>query len=191
MYICINKVFPTSVDDCLYFASRFLKTSVNTWVIRQVIIDVIISTTEHIQMHRFLTSWQLTVLETSWAPWQQRMKPARFSRIQTTDSNTNRLTCVRETRGNEVMVQSKSNTSQSYYSSMHTVPCRICENVNNFNKIREIWWNLYLTYIILALKSGIRKWHVYYCLKFAFDLLMFLKKSLMFTKTAFIWSKIQ
>lgn len=39
-----------------------------------------------------LTSLQLVILETSWAPWQQRMNPARLRSTHTTDSSTNTLT---------------------------------------------------------------------------------------------------
>lgn len=39
-----------------------------------------------------LTSRQLVILETSWAPWQQRMNPARLRSTHTTDSRTNTLT---------------------------------------------------------------------------------------------------
>lgn len=39
-----------------------------------------------------LTSWQLVILETSWAPWQHRMNPARLRSTHTTDSRTNTLT---------------------------------------------------------------------------------------------------
>lgn len=41
---------------------------------------------------RVLTSLQLVILETSWAPWQQRMNPARLRSTHTTDSRTNTLT---------------------------------------------------------------------------------------------------
>lgn len=42
--------------------------------------------------YNILTSLQLVILETSWAPWQQRMNPARLRRTHTTDSRTNTLT---------------------------------------------------------------------------------------------------
>ncbi len=46
----------------------------------------------HKQITGSLTSWQLVILETSWAPWQHRMNPARFRSTHTTDSRTNTLT---------------------------------------------------------------------------------------------------
>lgn len=41
-----------------------------------------------------LTSWQLVILETIWAPWQHRMNPARLRSTHTTDSRTNTLTWI-------------------------------------------------------------------------------------------------
>lgn len=43
-------------------------------------------------MCNILTSRQLVILETSWAPWQHRMNPARLRSTHTTDSRTNTLT---------------------------------------------------------------------------------------------------
>lgn len=42
--------------------------------------------------HNSLTSRQLVILDTSWAPWQHRMNPARLRSTHTTDSRTNTLT---------------------------------------------------------------------------------------------------
>lgn len=49
-----------------------------------------------------LTSLQLVILETSWAPWQQRMNPARLRSTHTTDSRTNTLTWRCRRGGGEV-----------------------------------------------------------------------------------------
>lgn len=49
-----------------------------------------------------LTSRQLVILETNWAPWQHRMNPARLRSTHTTDSRTNTLTWRWRHGGREV-----------------------------------------------------------------------------------------